>query len=315
MPVVSLPVQQTHSITRSVFIPPEEAQLLLSFAAAFVGPIALLVLFVSWSRKYKTSPHPVPLQAHSMRTTREQSLKQLRELSIGRIIMPASRKSEKSSSGAHKTHDKDGRGGKRGESRSPSSKAKHQEELEMYKAIMDEGRKLKPQPSPMPLTPPEGSTRFSNFQNRRSSVAASTHNDFDPTLTYGMAWDIPSPESTTSIAPHVRTSSPLRYTTTLSYDTAHPNSSTEPELDDASSAFAPSSFPSSSQILPIAPHAVLHSTEYGVAGDMLSATGDSGAGWQRHTRVYGGGVCLACLAAGDEEGGFYGENVPLDQRR
>ncbi|KAI0972162.1 hypothetical protein F4678DRAFT_52897 [Xylaria arbuscula] len=315
MPVVSLPVQQTHSITRSVFIPPEQAQLLLSFAAAFVGPIALLVLFVSWSRKYKTSPHPILLQAHSMRTTREQSSKQSHTLSIGSIIMPASRKSEISSSGSHRAHDKEGRGGKHGRSRSPSSRAKHQEELEMHKAIIDEGRKLKSRPSPMPLTPPEGSTRFSNFQNRRPSVAASTHNDFDPTLTYSMAWDIPSPESTTTIAPHVRTSSPLRYTTTLSYDTVHPSSSTEPELEDTSSTLAPSSFPSSSQILPIAPHAALHSTEYGVTGDLLSATGDSGAGWQRHTRVYGGGVCLACLAAGDEDGGFYGENVPLDQRR
>lgn len=43
---------------------------------------------------------------------------------------------------------------------------------------------------------------------------------------------------------------------------------------------------------------------------------DSGAGWKRHTRVYGGGVCLACLASGGNHGGgFYGENVPLDQRR
>ncbi|TLD34318.1 hypothetical protein PspLS_01680 [Pyricularia sp. CBS 133598] len=34
--------------------------------------------------------------------------------------------------------------------------------------------------------------------------------------------------------------------------------------------------------------------------------------WMRHTRSFGGGVCLACLANG---GGFYGENVPLEERR
>ncbi|KAI6351913.1 hypothetical protein MCOR25_009676 [Pyricularia grisea] len=34
--------------------------------------------------------------------------------------------------------------------------------------------------------------------------------------------------------------------------------------------------------------------------------------WMRHTRSFGGGVCLACLANG---GGFYGENVPLEDRR
>lgn len=40
----------------------------------------------------------------------------------------------------------------------------------------------------------------------------------------------------------------------------------------------------------------------------------SSAGWRRHTRVYGGGVCLACAAGAD--GGFYGTRVrPEDKRQ
>lgn len=37
------------------------------------------------------------------------------------------------------------------------------------------------------------------------------------------------------------------------------------------------------------------------------------AGWKRHTRVYGGGVCLACAEAVD--GGFYGSRVRPEDKR
>lgn len=40
---------------------------------------------------------------------------------------------------------------------------------------------------------------------------------------------------------------------------------------------------------------------------------DSHSGWKRHTRVYEGGVCLACAAA--EEGGFYGTRVRPEDKR
>jgi len=43
------------------------------------------------------------------------------------------------------------------------------------------------------------------------------------------------------------------------------------------------------------------------------ADADAGTGWTRHTRVYGGGVCLACMAAGG--GGFYGDRVPPEHKR
>lgn len=58
----------------------------------------------------------------------------------------------------------------------------------------------------------------------------------------------------------------------------------------------------------------------GVTGEILSLLDDTtGQGWTRHTRVYGGGVCLACLAAessGDGgDGGEYGDSVPMEDRR
>jgi hypothetical protein len=54
--------------------------------------------------------------------------------------------------------------------------------------------------------------------------------------------------------------------------------------------------------------------EVDIHGEAISVMDHAGHGWKRHTRVYGGGVCLACAAA-DEEGGFYGDKVPLEDRR
>ncbi|KIH91180.1 hypothetical protein SPBR_01679 [Sporothrix brasiliensis 5110] len=50
-----------------------------------------------------------------------------------------------------------------------------------------------------------------------------------------------------------------------------------------------------------------------VPDDAAAGDGD----WGRHTRVYGGGVCLACLAAESSggQGGEYGASVPMEQRR
>ena len=59
---------------------------------------------------------------------------------------------------------------------------------------------------------------------------------------------------------------------------------------------------------------LLSEEEIDIHGEIVSVIYDGGHGWTRHTRVYGGGACLACLAAG-EEGGFYGDKVPLADRR
>lgn len=55
-----------------------------------------------------------------------------------------------------------------------------------------------------------------------------------------------------------------------------------------------------------------HHAEIKVYAEIISVTDAEGDGWRRHTQVYGGGVCLACLANG---GGTYGPNVPLEDRR
>ncbi|OAA65842.1 hypothetical protein SPI_02629 [Niveomyces insectorum RCEF 264] len=54
----------------------------------------------------------------------------------------------------------------------------------------------------------------------------------------------------------------------------------------------------------------------GIRGDVISLLDDDGAVWRRHTRVYGGGVCLACLEAESRGGGrgSYGDSVPLEER-
>lgn len=57
--------------------------------------------------------------------------------------------------------------------------------------------------------------------------------------------------------------------------------------------------------------------EIEIQGEIISALDEHGHGWKRHTRVYGGGVCLACAASASNhgEGGFYGPRVPLSERR
>lgn len=50
-----------------------------------------------------------------------------------------------------------------------------------------------------------------------------------------------------------------------------------------------------------------------IQGEIISVLDREGAGWTRHTRVYGGGACLACAASGG--GGFYGATVTPEEMR
>ncbi|KAI1466257.1 uncharacterized protein F4812DRAFT_101250 [Daldinia caldariorum] len=170
-------------------------------------------------------------------------------------------------------------------------------------------------PPPPPLTPPTLLIGVFTFQDRRLSAAASTMGALDTSFFHQPNPDYTlsdSPESNTTALAHDQDSPSIprrrSYAKMLPLGPAH----TDSEHDGAS--FAPSSFPSSSPILPLAPHESLDSREIDVKGEIISVTDDSGAGWKRHTRVYGGGVCLACLASGSQ-GGFYGDNVPLEHRR
>ncbi|SPN97368.1 uncharacterized protein DNG_00882 [Cephalotrichum gorgonifer] len=87
----------------------------------------------------------------------------------------------------------------------------------------------------------------------------------------------------------------------------HPrNSDSSGSSDDA--PLSPRSYPSPTPFLPPAPPTADEGEEskgVDMQGEVISVTDGFGAGWTRHTRVYGGGVCLACAASGGE-GGFYG---------
>lgn len=85
-------------------------------------------------------------------------------------------------------------------------------------------------------------------------------------------------------------------------------------------SFIPPSAPPEYQFVggPGGPGVLLSQQEIDLQGEIISVVDDAGHGWKRHTRVYGGGVCLACAAArgrDGEPGGFYGDKVPLEDRR
>ncbi|KAI1200263.1 hypothetical protein F5X97DRAFT_98584 [Nemania serpens] len=322
MPVINLSAQQIHNIRSPSLVALDQAQFLLTLAASLVGPIGLLALAVSLSRKYKTSSRPALALVRPMTATREWAdlPKHSRESNTVGVIMSANRKSEITPFWAYGAPEEDRVGSRSDLSQSPSNRQEYQEELGALNADTDELRNFKAQPLKlMPLTPPVLSTTLFSLQDRRLSVAASTHGDFDPSLTHGTNSDFISPESIMVTVPNAKASSPISlrksYSKAFPLDPHQLGFSAKAGIEDAPLAFAPSSFPSSSPILPLAPHAALESGEKDVAGEIVSGMDDSGDGWKRHTRVYGGGVCLACMASGDSHGGFYGENVPMDQRR
>ena len=97
--------------------------------------------------------------------------------------------------------------------------------------------------------------------------------------------------------------------------------------------FSPSSYPPSSPLLPPpppvndapseyvfvggpgGPGVFLEEREIDIHDEIISVMDEEGHGWKRHTRVYGGnGACLACLSS-EDQGGFYGDKVPLADRR
>jgi hypothetical protein len=319
MPVVNLPVQPAHSISLGP-IPLGRVQFFLTLAAAFVGFIALLTLAVSLSRDYKTSSRPVLVDVRALPTTGKQPClsKQSRGCNAGRVIMSVSRPSEIPPFKSRGNLNEESFNSSRSLSQRPSSREKLREQPDVMKGDAGEMQNFKSRPS-LPLTPPGLSTAFFSFQDRRLSVAASSNGDFDPRLAHGPNSDLSSSESTMSLVHDAQVPSPISLR--KSYTKAHPHDPIQSSSpigtgsEDSSSAFSPSSFPSSHPILPLAPHAALESKEMDVTGEIVSVLDDSGADWKRHTRVFGGGVCLACMAAGGNDGGFYGDNVPLDQRR
>ncbi|RYP26617.1 hypothetical protein DL767_007964 [Monosporascus sp. MG133] len=173
-------------------------------------------------------------------------------------------------------------------------------------------------PPPPPLTPPTLTGGSFPFEDRRLSDAVSAMGDLDMSFIHQPNPDYTSPsDSSTSAGDTKQTTpaTPRRKSYTKIIPIGSPHAATDGELEHATSPFSPSSFPSSSPILPLAPHASFEPKEIDVKGEIISLTDDSGAGWKRHTRVYGGGVCLACMASGGHHGGFYGQNVRPEERR
>ncbi|KAB5554374.1 hypothetical protein GE09DRAFT_1221883 [Coniochaeta sp. 2T2.1] len=196
----------------------------------------------------------------------------------------------------------------------------------------------RPTPPP-PLTPPTLYTGAFTFEDRRPSYAVSIPAQLDTSFIHQ-----PNPDyMSSSPSAEYRTASPKSATTTprrRSYIKSVPigipsmasgsSSSSSHRSQDmgwgvsSTDTFSPASYPPSSPHLPPPPPGAfdkviydydVQQEEIDLQGEIISVMDDAGHGWKRHTRVYGGGVCLACIAAGERQGGFYGDKVPLSERR
>ncbi|KAL2136953.1 hypothetical protein VTI74DRAFT_11135 [Chaetomium olivicolor] len=207
-------------------------------------------------------------------------------------------------------------------------------------------------PMPPPMTPPSLSSAVFPFEARRPDYAASIPPALDTTFIHQPNPDYGASSTSTdalSSSPQSTSAIPRRrsYTKTIpiGIPTTTPSSTetmTTCTTTANASTFSPSSYPPTSPLLPPPPPGEIPSAppeyefvggpggpgiflsqqEIDLQGEIISVIDDAGHGWKRHTRVYGGGVCLACLAAGEKYGGvegagggFYGERVPLEDRR
>lgn len=167
-------------------------------------------------------------------------------------------------------------------------------------------------PAP-PLTPPELSPAVFTIEHAPHRQDSFIHQ--------------PNPDYMTSTSPLAGTGSgpasrPRRrsYHQTTPIGTPTPQRASLSEADHTDLAFSPSSYPSTSPLLPPPPPGadgfVQARPGVNVKGEIVSVRDGGGVGWTRHTRVYGGGVCLACAAAGGQHGGgFYGATVAPEEMR
>ena len=198
-------------------------------------------------------------------------------------------------------------------------------------------------PPPPPMTPPAFRPAAFSFQDRHPSYAVSIPPLLDTAFIHQ-----PNPDYTgSSTSADVASSSPKSaisspgakrrsYNKSVPIGIPTPQSSSLSHQDSKPAsprgAFSPASYPPTSPLLPPPPpgdELAYETYEYDydtaeitsgeghidLQGEIISVTDETGQGWKRHTRVYGGGVCLACVASGGEHGGFYGDKVPPEQRR
>lgn len=180
----------------------------------------------------------------------------------------------------------------------------------------------RPPPAP-PLTPPELSTAVFTFLDRPHSSQDSFIHQPNPDYT-SSSTSTASLSQSSSASP----STPRRrsYNKTLPIGIPVPQRlSAASDAESADLTLSPSSYPPTSPILPPAPPGLQvqdseddgQAREIDVKGEIIGVLDRDGAGWTRHTRVYGGGVCLACAASGGNhhEGGFYGATVRPEEMR
>lgn len=323
MPAVSRPFEQAKPNVVALAIESPSPPRLVINLAFLVVCLSLMVVyhfkFTSWGRspltRHLTGPqHPAGQWDNLKRSLSSQS----RGISTTKFAMPTNQSS--------KTDRR--KGGKKARPRhADNSSYGHHQEGDAVRDGSPSGvpaeetmppRFASRPPPPPPMTPLAIETEPFQFQERRYSDAVSISGDTATPFYQQQNPDYSAASSTSSTTAPVfqgyPTSSQRRsYTQTLSFGS--PQDFSSADLDTSMPSFAPHSFPSSNPILPPPPHDSFSQDEVEVHGEIISVTDDAGMGWTRHTRVYGGGVCLACLASGGEEGGFYGPNVPLEDRR
>lgn len=179
---------------------------------------------------------------------------------------------------------------------------------------------------PPPLTTSALSSSLLSFRDRRPSSAVSVPSELDTGFIHQ-----PNPDYFDgSFSPRLLSSSPSSAEFAQGMPIPTTTSASSNESMTTAETFSPSSYPPTSPLLPPPPPSdfpeyqfvggpggpgvVLSEHEVQLHDEVISIMDEAGHGWKRHTRVYGGGICLACAAAGDE-GGFYGDTVPMEDRR
>lgn len=175
----------------------------------------------------------------------------------------------------------------------------------------------RPPPAP-PLTPPELSSTVFTLDVRAQGQDSFIH---QPNPDYTSA---STPSSGSQPSTVVTTSYPRRLSYNKTVPIGIPVSRESSSTSDTDLIFPANSYPPTSPVLPPPPtfpellnNDPTDEAKIGLQGELVAVLDQDGSGWTRHTRVYGGGVCLACAAAGREhgEGGYYGDTVSPEERR
>ncbi|KAH6645582.1 hypothetical protein BKA67DRAFT_585636 [Truncatella angustata] len=170
-------------------------------------------------------------------------------------------------------------------------------------------------PPPPPLTRPILSTKVVSFAERRVHIALLTTGDLDNNFFSQPNPDYTSSSSSSALRQPINSpATPRRRSYTKTLPLGPPQPVPGLEEDGSVTSSSPSSFPSLTPTLPLTPHKSFRTHGINVKGEIISVLNNAGAGWKRHIRVYGGGVCLACTAL-EGKGEFYGHKVRPEEQR